>query len=240
MSTPGWGLWLDSQWGPGFDGPDSCLIAARASNVVLGTNPPYTIQDFLAIYPKFGGTPVVLANSASVEGETAITIPATAQLSAGQLVAGPNVPDGAFIASIQGPTAITLSAPATATGSFTLTVFVALVVPLPALAAFVALASASLVQARWMEQWSFAMALFIAHFATLYLRSDGNPNSGPGAIASQGLSIGIQISKAAGDVSVSYQPVTGLDDWGAWNLTVYGTQLSQFAKIIGSGPMLIY
>jgi hypothetical protein len=240
MSTPAWGLWLDSQWGPGFEGPDLCSIAAAASNLVVGTNPPYTVQDFLAFYPKFGGTPLVLAGSGSTLGSPILAIPASSQISVGQLVSGNGIPDGAFVASIQGPTQITLSAPATATGTFPLTVWIALGVPLAVLAAFVALASASLVQARWMEQWSFAMALFVAHFATLYLRSDGNPNSTTGAIASQGLSLGIQTAKAAGDVSVSYQPVTGLDEFGAWNLTVYGTQLAQFAKIIGSGPMLVY
>ncbi len=61
-----------------------------------------------------------------------------------------------------------------------------------------------------------------------------------GQIAAQGLSLGIQTAKSVGDVSVSYQPVTGLEEWGMWTLTLYGTQLAQLAKIIGSGGMLLY
>ena len=168
-ATPCWSDWLLTEWG--F--PDDVIYGSgfAASNVVVGSNPPYAISDFVAFYPKFGQSPPPV----------------------------PNV----------------------------------------VLQAYITLASASLVQARWLEQWPIAMALFVAHFATLYAKSDGNPLSTVGQIAAQGISTGIQVGKSVGDVSVNYQPVTGLEDWGSWNLTSYGQQLATMAKIVGAGPMLL-
>jgi hypothetical protein len=66
-----------------------------------------------------------------------------------------------------------------------------------------------------------------------------SPVSGA-AIAAQGLAGGIQTSKSVGDVSVGYQALASLENWGAWNLTRYGQQLATAAKVIGSGPMVIW
>ena len=60
------------------------------------------------------------------------------------------------------------------------------------------------------------------------------------AIAAQGLAGGIQTSKSVGDVSVSYQVLESLAAWGQWNLTKYGQQLATMAKVVGSGPMVIW
>ena len=60
------------------------------------------------------------------------------------------------------------------------------------------------------------------------------------AIAAQGLAGGIQVSKSVGDVSVSYQPIAILEQFGQWNLTVYGQQLAQMARVIGAGPSVIW
>jgi hypothetical protein len=62
----------------------------------------------------------------------------------------------------------------------------------------------------------------------------------PSAVAAAGLAGGIQTSKSVGDVSVSYQVLTSLESWGAWNLTRFGQLLATMAKVIGSGPMLIW
>ena len=62
----------------------------------------------------------------------------------------------------------------------------------------------------------------------------------PASIAAQGLAGGIQTSKSVGDVSVSYQVLESLKDWGAWNLTKFGQLLATMAKVIGSGPMVIW
>ena len=62
----------------------------------------------------------------------------------------------------------------------------------------------------------------------------------PGAVAAAGLAGGIQTSKSVGDVSVSYSVLSSLASWGAWNLTKFGQLLATMAKVIGSGPMLIW
>jgi hypothetical protein len=111
------------------------------------------------------------------------------------------------------------------------------VVPQAVLQAYINLASASLVQARWQDTWVLAMGLYVAHFVTLYLRSEGNVGSTAGAIASSGLEKGIMVSSGAGDVSKSIQVGTDLMDWGTFGETTYGSQLVTFAKIIGMGPM---
>jgi hypothetical protein len=106
---------------------------------------------------------------------------------------------------------------------------------------YVALASACLVQARYLEMWPVAMSLFIAHYCTLYLRSAGDIASTPGQLATQGLARGVQIAKAAGGVSVSIQPSTqGYESWGAWQTTGFGELLLPIMACVGAGPMWIW
>jgi hypothetical protein len=113
-------------------------------------------------------------------------------------------------------------------------------VPDAVLSAYIAFANACLVQARYQDFWPIAMGWFISHFLTLYLQSDGNPASTAAQAAQQGLARGIQVSKSAGDVSVSYQALEGLDGWASWTLTTYGQQFASTAKVIGSGSMYIW
>ena len=240
MATPDWDAWLASQWGPGFEGPGCSLaIIQSASNLAFGSNPPYTVQDFFAIYPKFGGTPLMLPTTA-IESSSGVPV-ATAGIAVGNPVSDSAglFADGTVVASV-GSGAISLSNEASGSGPTTLTIWNATLVPIMVILMYVALASSCLVQARWLNSWKFGMSLFIAHFLTLYARSDGNPMSTIGQVAAQGLSLGIQTAKSVGDVSVSYQPVTGLEDWGMWNLTIYGEQFAQLAKMIGSGPLFLY
>ena len=106
---------------------------------------------------------------------------------------------------------------------------------------YINLANASLQQARWLDTWPLAMSLFVAHFLTLYLQSEGNPTSNPAQIAQSGLARGILVSKSVGSVSGSYETIVrDLEGFAAWNLTTYGQQLATFAKIIGMGPQYIY
>jgi len=109
--------------------------------------------------------------------------------------------------------------------------------PLAVIQAYINLASASLVQARWQDTWFLGMALFVAHFVTLYLRSEGNPGTTAQQIAVSGLEKGIIVSSSAGDVSKSIQLPQGLEGFAGWTETEYGVQLATFAKIIGAGPM---
>ena len=62
----------------------------------------------------------------------------------------------------------------------------------------------------------------------------------PAQIAAQGVANGIQVSKSVGDVSASYQTLTSLEAWGAWNLTKQGQQLATMAQVVGAGPMVIW
>lgn len=115
-----------------------------------------------------------------------------------------------------------------------------LIIPQMVLQLYINLATASIQQSRWMEYWPQGMALFIAHFATLYLRSEGNPGTTAQQIAASGLEKGIIVSSAAGDVSLGRQVVSGLDGFAGWTETTYGTQLATLAKIVGMGPSYIY
>jgi hypothetical protein len=156
------------------------------------------------------------------------------------MVAGPGIPTGALIQSVDSDTQITLTLAATSSGTSTLKVYCQPLAPMPVLNAYIALASASLIQARWLDSWAVAMSLYCAHFLTLYLRSDGNPHSTPGQAAAAGLAQGMLVSKGAGAVNVGLQPVPGLDDWAQWNSTSYGATFATMAKCAGAGALLAW
>jgi len=113
-------------------------------------------------------------------------------------------------------------------------------IPPAVLQMYINLATACLQSCRWFEYWPIAMAWFVAHFATLYLRSEGNVGSTAGQIAASGLTRGIMVTKSAGNVAATIEVPRGLDEWGAWTSTEYGIQLVTAAKVIGMGSMWIY
>ena len=192
------------------------------------------------MYPKFGGTPIVIPGVTATEDSTGVNV-ATAGIAVGNPVSDSAgvFPDGTIVAAV-GSGMISLSNEASASGTTTLTIWNALLIPMVVILAYIALASSCLVQARWLDGWTVAMGLFVAHFLTLYARSDGTPNSTIGMIAAQGLSFGITVAKSVGDVSVNYQAVEGITDWGAWNLTSYGQTFATMARLVGSGPLFLY
>ena len=240
---PDYQAYIEQSWGyPMFEG-GSWGALGGASNVIVGTNPPYSITDFYAFFPKYAGPNLSLTGTLT-GGSTLVTGINTQGLAIGQYVAvlpSPAIPPGTTISQInvQGTGAngqITLSQPAAASGTFPIIVYVGPpIVPVQVIVAYLNLASASLVQARWMDTWAFAVSLFTAHFLSLYLRSEGNCSTQCGQAAAAGLKQGITVSVSGGGVSQSTQPTPGLDDWSAWNLTSYGVQLATFAKAIGSG-----
>lgn len=181
MSQPDVQAWWDMIMGDASVDLGALTSMSPASGMVVGTNPPYAIADFLAIYPKFGTI------TTAGDGTT------------------------------------------TYTG----------VVPQVVLQMYVSLASASLMQARWLDMWPMVMTLFIAHYCTLYLRSEGNPGTTAGQIAASGLEKGIKVAQSAGDVSESRQLVQGIEDFGSFNQTTYGVQFATLAKTIGSMPVLV-
>lgn len=250
---PNYDLFLQESWGPGSGITGCPWLLTGASNVVVGTNPPYSISDFFAVYPQFGGTPqlisgVITQGSATITGisSTAGILPGqpvcpVIPLLNGQLAAG-SFPYGTTVLSVDDQNTVTLSLEATNNGD-SFAVYTSSFVPILVLNLYIALATSSVIQARWREIWPLGMANYIAHFATLFLRSSGDTFSSPGQVAAAGLARGIQVSKSAGGVSLGIQPSTsggGLADWGQWTETSFGVQFATFARTIGCGPMWIY
>jgi hypothetical protein len=248
QNWPDYNGFISQCWGsPSFEGdPGWCALGA-ASNVVVGTNPPYSITDFYGFFPKYAGKIVTVTGTFS-SGSATVTGINTAGLAAGQYAAilgtSPAIPSGTTISQITTLNtngSLTLSQPANAAGAFPLTVYVGPpIVPAQVLNAYIALASASLVQARWCDTWWIAISWFCDHYLTLYARSNGNCSSGCGQSAAAGLKQGITVAVSAGGVSQSLQPVPGLEDWSAWNQSQSGVLLATIAKSMGAGCLWLY
>lgn len=87
-SWPNFDGWLDVAWGSGAEfwssGPSGFFGAA--TNLVFGTNPPYTLDDFQAYYPKYFGLATALAGCGTTQGSPVVTVPNLAGLAKGQFV----------------------------------------------------------------------------------------------------------------------------------------------------------
>jgi hypothetical protein len=239
-STPNWSGWLASVWGTPYENFAGLTLHVDANNLVFGDNPPYTLQDFLAVYPYFGGPPTAVVGNTTLGSPTITGITDSPTLVAGNPISGPGIPKGALIQSVDGGGQITLNVNATATATAAnLQTLNAPLLPFIVLLMFLAMAQASLVQRRWDALWSVGMAFYIAHFATLYLQATSSPNTTAAQAAQSAIMTGIVVSKAVHDVSVGYTPLTNLEEWGAFQLTSFGVQLLTFAKWVGNGPMLL-
>lgn len=154
-----------------YGGVDVFGIIAGAANIRRGDNPPYTKDDFLAMYPQF-----------------------------------------AIVQSV-------------------------------VLDAYVQLAHASISKARYHDAWEMCMGFFIAHWLTLYLQTLASPEDPIGKIMNAGLAKGVQSSKSADDLSVSYDfsLVSGdMEGWGTYKMTAFGQQLVTFAKMFSMGGMVVW
>lgn len=154
-----------------YGGVDVFGIIAGAANIRRGDNPPYTKDDFLAMYPQF-----------------------------------------AIVQSV-------------------------------VLDAYVQLAHASISKARYHDAWEMCMGFFIAHWLTLYLQTLASPEDPIGKIMNAGLAKGVQSSKSADDLSVSYDfsLVSGdMEGWGTYKMTAFGQQLVTFAKMYSMGGMVVW
>lgn len=261
MPAPDLAVFLNEWWGGGsscaFDWASG--VASLASNYLVGGNPLYQISDFLAMYPKFGTQPesilaVSIANGGMdyAPGDNVIVL----QPDASGGVLGVAAVNGS--GAVTGFTAIdpagtgTGYTPANAlptTGGhgtgltvnvLTISMYTSAVgIPQTVIQAYLNLASAALQSVRWGETWPIAMGLYIAHFLTLYLRSEGAIGSTPQQVAASGLERGIKVAEAAGDVSKTSQLLAGMEEWGAFMETTYGAQLATFAKGI-SMPHSMY
>ncbi|MGP1470042.1 MAG: DUF4054 domain-containing protein [Schwartzia sp. (in: firmicutes)] len=117
------------------------------------------------------------------------------------------------------------------------------VVPRIVLAAWVKLAHASLHKNRYHDAWEVCMGLYIAHWLTLYLQTAAKADDPVGKTISAGLAKGLQSSKSAGDLSVSYDFGTVEGDfagWGTYKLTAFGQQFVTMARMYGMGGMVVW
>lgn len=162
-----------------YGGVDVFGIIAGASNIRRGDNPPYTSEDFLAMYPQFGKT---------------------------------DENGNRIISSV-------------------------------VIDAYVQLAHSSISKARYHDAWEMCMGFFIAHWLTLYLQTLASPEDPIGKIMNAGLAKGVQSSKSADDLSVSYDfsLVSGdMNGWGTYKMTAFGQQLVTFSKMYSMGGMVVW
>ncbi|MDR0905766.1 MAG: DUF4054 domain-containing protein [Oscillospiraceae bacterium] len=111
-------------------------------------------------------------------------------------------------------------------------------IPQMMLDSFISMANAAIQENRWFEKWSYAMGLFVAHYATLYLRTYAENSPNAAAAANTGSVLGVVASASLGDASVSYdtKAVTAATElWGAWNGTTYGQLLVTEARLVAMG-----
>lgn len=91
---------------------------------------------------------------------------------------------------------------------------------------------------KWMESWRYAAGLYVAHYATLYLRTYSPSSPTAAQAAASGALVGVVKSATLGDSSVTYDTsavTKGTEDWGDLNATTYGQMLANRAKLIGLG-----
>jgi Protein of unknown function (DUF4054) len=241
---PNLNSYLEQWWGGSWSVYGWEYAFTVAANIYVGGNPPLGPNEFFAMYPKFGGAPIPNLTGDAVLGSASVTLgnaTVPPELTIGQYISCVGtIAVASRIIDIQGQV-LTLDKPAIADGTgINLLVYPTPIVSPPALLMYINLAHACIRAERWNEQWLYGMCLFIAHYCTLYLWSEGNPGTSAGSIAQSGLQHGIMITKLAGDVSAGYQLPKGLDDWGTYVQTTYGAQLATLAKIVGWGPMYIW
>ena len=100
------------------------------------------------------------------------------------------------------------------------------------------MANLSIQPDRWGGSWRYAAGLYVAHYATLSLRSYAVSNEDPAQAAASGALTGVVSSAALGDASVSYDTsaiTAGTEGWGDLNATTYGQTLANRAKLVGMG-----
>ena len=109
---------------------------------------------------------------------------------------------------------------------------------LPMLEEIIRMANTAVQPDKWLESWRYAVGLYVAHYATLYLRTYAESSPTAAQAAASGALVGIVKSATLGDSSVSYDTTAvtkGTEDWGDLNSTTYGQMLANRAKLIGSG-----
>lgn len=99
-------------------------------------------------------------------------------------------------------------------------------------------ANAALQPDKWLDGWRYACGLFVAHYATLFLRTYASSNETPAQAAATGALVGVVQSATLGDASVTYDTsaiTAATEDWGDLNATLYGQMLATKARLVGLG-----
>jgi hypothetical protein len=241
-----------------------CSIFSGASGLVFSGNPPFTVTDFGAMYPKFLGPPTIITDGLTISvGSNLVsgfTLDTLYTVAPGQLIVSALFPkDTVIVEASAEDQELTLSNVATGNGNSTIgygaggygsgisgtpssfTIYTAPYMPIVVILMYVNLALACVMQARFQEMWAFCVCLFVAHYCTLYMRTESGPNLTASQVASSGLTKGIAISRHAGDVGASSQLLitAGYQEWGAWNETQYGEQFMTISRAINCGPIFV-
>lgn len=106
------------------------------------------------------------------------------------------------------------------------------------LAELIGQANASIQPDKWLEGWRMACGLYVAHYATLYLRTYSEGSDTPAQAAATGALVGVVKSATLGDSSVSYDTTAltkATENWGDLNATQYGQMLATKARLAGLG-----
>jgi hypothetical protein len=225
----------------------TCFQFSIAAGQVFPGNPPFTLTDFIGVYPKFLGIPisltglVITAGSAVVTGFTSTTI---AGMQVGQIVVNLNslAKDSIITAVNLTGLTITLSQPALQSDTV-MTSYQGPFMPIVVILSYIMFANASVMYNRYFEAWFMMMCYFVAHYCTMYMRSEsGVPNLTATQVASSGLAKGIIVSRAAGDVSARSQvlfDIATYAEFGAWTETIYGELFITIAAATASGPVWV-
>ena len=110
-------------------------------------------------------------------------------------------------------------------------------VPETMLSEIINMANACVQPDKWLESWRYAVGLYVAHYATLYLRPYAESSPTAAQAAASGALVGVVKSATLGDSSVSYDTsalTKGTENWGDLNATTYGQMLANRAKLIGA------
>lgn len=103
---------------------------------------------------------------------------------------------------------------------------------------FIKQANMSIQPDKWLDGWRYAAGLYIAHYATLYLRTYAENSTTPSEAAATGALVGVMTSAKLGQDSVTYDADTltkATEKWGDLNATQYGQLLATKARLVGMG-----
>ena len=111
-------------------------------------------------------------------------------------------------------------------------------VPITMLEEFIRQANAVIQPDKWPDGWQYACGLYVAHQATLYLRTYAESSTDAAQAAATGALVGVVKSATLGDSSVSYDTdalTKATANWGDLNATQYGQLLATRARLVGMG-----